>query len=63
MRFGNWDGHLLLIDKEIFDLLPDGVELVTINGDTLTKGVDKMDFDTRAGLLAYGFRTEVKEIV
>ena len=55
MRFQNWDNRLVLIDQEIFNSLPNGVALHSISGQRKVKGQDKFDFDTRAGVLAYGF--------
>lgn len=55
MRFQNWDDKLLLIDKDVFDILPNGTVLTSIMGNKYTKGTDMFDFDTRFGMLAYGF--------
>ena len=49
-----WSGKLWLFTEEEFDKLPDGFELVCINGGTYIKGKDKIDMDTRFGCLAYG---------
>lgn len=46
--------HLVLITPEEFAELPDGTELVCINGKTYIKGKDIIDSDTRGGHLAYG---------
>lgn len=45
-----------LITPERFDTLPDGAVLFSINGRQVVKGTDRIDMDTRAGFIAYGFR-------
>ena len=55
MGFGNWNGKgLLLIPLALYDKIPDGTEVIAIDGDKLVKGKDHIDLDTRAGLLAFG---------
>ena len=57
-RNGNaWDDRadkLWLLTPDELAIVPDGTVLVSISGTTATKGVDYIDDDTRAGLLAYG---------
>ena len=50
-----WDGRLLLISPSMLATIADGETLVCIDGTSVVKGVDKIDDDTRGGLLAYGF--------
>ena len=50
-----WDGKLMLIPLTMLNTIADGEALVCIDGTTSVKGVDKIDDDTRGGLLAYGF--------
>jgi Uma2 family endonuclease len=45
---------LYLLTPEEFEQLPDGIELICISGETVIKGKDHIDDDTRAGRLAYG---------
>lgn len=47
-------GELWLFTPEEFQHMPDGLELLCINGSTAIKGQDEIDQDTRAGVLAYG---------
>jgi len=49
------DENLWLITPEQFENLPDGTELISINGDKVVKGEDYIDQDTRGGYLAFGF--------
>ena len=49
------DGRVLeLIREDEFDALPNGTELVSIRGESVVLGRDKIDNDTRGGYLAYG---------
>lgn len=45
---------LWLFTPEEFHKLPDGTELVSINGFKAVKGKDPIDQDTRFGYIAYG---------
>jgi hypothetical protein len=47
--------RLWVLIPEQFDSLPDGTKLVTVNGVDFTKGVDKIDNETRGGYLGVGF--------
>jgi hypothetical protein len=52
-----WDDRpdkLWLLTPDEYDLLPDGVTLVCIDGKTGVKGIDYIDQDTRAGYIAWG---------
>lgn len=49
------DGRILeLVTPEEFEALPDGTVLYSIIGERVTKGVDDIDDDTRAGYIAFG---------
>jgi len=50
------DGLLWLVTPKELEALPDGTKLESISGDSVTKGVDSIDKDTRGGLMAYGIR-------
>lgn len=59
--FGNmkmllWKNNLHLLTPDEFELIPDGFELESILGDTVIKGQDYIDGDTRGGHLAYGIK-------
>lgn len=45
---------LYLLTLTEFDRLPDGVTVHCINGASKVKGLDYIDNDTRAGMMAYG---------
>lgn len=45
---------LWLLTTTEYDALPDGTELVSINGQRKVKGTDYIDQDTRAGFIAWG---------
>lgn len=47
---------LWLLKPEELPEVPDGAELTCISGEVAVKGVDRIDGDTRVGLLAYGLR-------
>lgn len=51
-----WDDSLWLFSIPEFEQLPDGIELTSISGTKVTKGVDYIDQDTRFGYLAFGVR-------
>ncbi len=60
--FGRWNGPadredgktLWLIPASMYDEIPDGIELVTINDKTILFEHGKTDNDRRFGCLAYG---------
>lgn len=56
-----WDDTLWLFTPEEYKLLPDGIELTTINGSTAIKGRDYVDMDTRVGHIAYGVKEPLLE--
>ncbi len=51
-----WDKatRLMLLPEAVFRQLPNGTQLRSITGRTVTKGRDPIDDDTRFGLMAYG---------
>lgn len=49
-----WNNKLWLFTPEEFDQLPDGMELISINGLSSVKGKRIIDMDTRFGHTAYG---------
>lgn len=49
---------IALVTPEEFERLPDGTELVSINGRRAIKGKDYIDNDTRMGHLAYGLELD-----
>jgi len=55
LGFTKWKDDLYLIPFWLFELVPDGVEFTTINGETIVKGVDTLDIDSRMGMLSFGF--------
>lgn len=48
------DDKLWLLTPDEFGMLPDGVTLVCISGETAVKGIDDIDQDTRFGMIAWG---------
>ena len=57
-RYPDDEHNLLQITPNQFRSLPEGAELDCIDGTTAVKGKDYIDDDTRAGLLAYGFKVK-----
>jgi hypothetical protein len=53
-----WDteDNLWLLTPKEFDQLPNNIELESIAGEKVIKGVDYIDNDTRGNYLAYGIR-------
>lgn len=60
--FNDWDLHdgrvIRLLKPEEIKALPNGVKLISINGETKTVGVDAIDLDTRCGFTAWGTPTK-----
>lgn len=54
MKLWSKESNLYLLTLEEFKQLPDGIELTSIGGDTVIKGKDYIDDDTRFRHLAYG---------
>jgi hypothetical protein len=54
---GSW---IDLIQPAELTKLPDGIVLRSIFGETVTKGVDEINDDTRGGFLAYGLPSDGK---
>ena len=49
------DGRVIhLITPKELEELPDGTELICINGETVIKGTDSIDLETCNGVIAYG---------
>ena len=49
------DGRVIrLLTQSELDALPEGTEVICIDGTKLIKGKDYLDNDTRFGYLAYG---------
>lgn len=49
-----WDDKLWLFTPAEYEQLPNGTELLTINGGVVIKGKHDIDMDTRWGYIAYG---------
>lgn len=54
---GEGENSLFLFTPAEFELLPDGIELESVDNKTYIKGKDNIDVDTRGGYLAYGIRS------
>lgn len=52
-RFFDASHALLMVPAKLFDKIPDGTRLRSIQGRDAVKGQDSIDDDTRYGLLAY----------
>ena len=57
-RHWNKESGLLLIPIDLYDKIPDGTKLTSIDGEEKIKGKDGIDNDTRGGLLAWGLMRE-----
>lgn len=56
LGFSLWNENgLRLIPLWAFNYIADGEELTSISGDVVTKGIDNIDLDVRAGCIAFGF--------
>lgn len=51
-----FNDKLWLFTPEEYNRLPDGTVLTSIMGETVTKGTDYIDMDTRFGYIAYGIK-------
>ena len=51
-----FDDKLWLFTPEEYNRLPNGTVLTSIMGETVTKGTDYIDMDTRFGHIAYGIK-------
>ena len=56
-----YDDKLWLLTSEEYKELPDGVRLLCIDNELVTKGKDYIDQDTRFGCLAFGLTKELVE--
>jgi hypothetical protein len=57
LGFGKWSDktpNLFLIPLYLYPCIPDGTELVAIDGERVTKGIDNIDLDARFNCIAYG---------
>lgn len=65
MSVNKWqldDGSdIYLITPQQYEKLPEGVELVCIDGKKKMKGKDYIDDDTRGGFIAYGVNKKIYE--
>lgn len=52
----NWDGEIILLAPWMIQFLPEGTILYDINNETVEVGKDKIDMDTRAGVVAFGVK-------
>lgn len=48
--------NLYLFTPDEYEQLPDGFELICIDGSKEVKGTDKVDMDTRLGHIAFGVK-------
>jgi hypothetical protein len=63
MGFANWDGNIMLLPLWALELMAQGEALTAIDGTTAVVGQDRIDTDTRAGCIAYGFvHPKLKEL-
>lgn len=63
-RWDETEPALMLFTPEEFAKLPNGTKLEAIDGEIVTKGIDRIDNDTRFGCMAYGSRElAVQELV
>lgn len=58
LGFKKWDNEsgLYLIPLWIYNLIPDGTELVSINNTKVIKGIDPIDLDVRFGCISFGIK-------
>lgn len=56
-----WNDDLTLFTIAEFNNLPDGIELVSINGRHVIKGQDHIDMNTIVGYLGYGVEDPLSE--
>jgi hypothetical protein len=49
-----WNDNLWIFTIDEFNKLPDGIELTSVNGGKVIKGVDYVDLDTRGKYIAFG---------
>jgi hypothetical protein len=55
LGYRRWNEEIMLIPLTEFEKIAEGETLVCIDGLEYQVGVDNIDLDTRAGLLAFGF--------
>lgn len=61
LGFKRWDEDLYLIPLYLAPIIPVGLELESINGETVVFDGNNIDLDNRFGMLAYGIRFPNKE--
>ena len=49
-----WNDTLWLFTEDEFNMLPDGIVLKCIDGNSVVKGTDYIDMDVRFNHIAYG---------
>jgi len=58
----NWDGEIILLAPWMVQFLPEGTILYDINNAPVEVGKEKIDMDTRAGVVAFGVKfSELKQ--
>lgn len=55
-----WDKNLWLFTLTEFEELPDGIELISINGHKVVKGRDHICLDVRFNHIAYGVKNPIE---
>ena len=56
---GFYKGYIYLVTPEEFESILDGTELVSITGERVIKGKDRIDGSVQAGYLAFGLPTMI----
>lgn len=59
LGFRYWDTSLICIPLWVYNYIRDGEVLISINGETKTKGQDEIDLDIRRGCIAFGFKPDL----
>lgn len=61
LGFEPWRGDLVLIPLYLLPIIPIGMELISIDGETIIYDGSNVDMDTRHGCIAYGIRIPEKK--
>ena len=56
LGFTNWDDNIMLLPLWVLGLIANGEQIESIGGRPAIIGQDKIDTDTRYGMIAYGFK-------
>lgn len=56
LGFGQWDETLYVVPLWAYNYIADGEILISILGNEVVKGRDKIDLDQRFGCIAFGWR-------